>query len=271
MTILTTGWFSCGRLQLVRSKTALLLCFFSGMALVYLFYFYDNYTPVPPPALQEAVRIPQAVVLPKTKWDRVGWVKQLEPEWTPFVYSVDGDERYTLRTPKNVGREAMVYLSFIIDYYHSLPEVMAFTHSANKQWHNDFKGRKTVKIISALQIQAVKRKGYANLRCLWEPGCPTSLNPLSPTEIDIREQNERAHLPEIYMELFNVSRSEVPEHIGGVCCAQFAVTRERVQKRPREDYVRMREWALDARYTSFGVGWVFEQIWHIIFMEEAIQ
>lgn len=50
------------------------------MALAYLFYFYDNYTPVPPPAPQEAVKIPQAVVLPKTKWDRVGWVRQLEPE-----------------------------------------------------------------------------------------------------------------------------------------------------------------------------------------------
>ncbi|KAF3479439.1 UV excision repair protein [Arthroderma uncinatum] len=210
------------------------------------------------------------MVVPKTKWDRVGWVKKLEPNWVPFIYSVDNDLRYTLRTPKNVGREAMVYLTFIIDYYDSLPDIVAFTHSANRQWHNDVKGLKTVTVLSQLQIDAVKRKGYVNLRCLWEPGCPTSLNPLNPTEIDIQRQDERAKMPEIYMQLFNVTRNEVPEHIGGVCCAQFAVTRERIRARSREDYIRMRNWALEYDLTSFSIGWVFEQLWHIIFMEEAI-
>ncbi|KAK2845238.1 hypothetical protein FQN49_005917 [Arthroderma sp. PD_2] len=217
------------------------------------------------------MKIPRAVVVPKTKRDRVGWVRELEPNWVPFVYSVDNDPRYPLHTPKNVGREAMVYLSFIIDYYDSLPEVVAFTHSTNRQWHNDIKGLKTVNILTQLQVNSVKRKGYVNLRCKWEPGCPTSLNPLNPTEIDIREQNERAKLPEIYMDLFNVTRNNVPEHIGGVCCAQFAVTRERIRARPREDYIRMRNWALESGFTSFGIGWVFEQVWHVVFGEEAIQ
>ncbi|KAM5458313.1 hypothetical protein MaudCBS49596_000226 [Microsporum audouinii] len=270
MTILSTGRFNY-RLQLVRSKTILLVAFLFSLALVYLCYFYDDYSPVPPPVREDATKLSKAVVVPKTKWDRVGWVKKLEPEWVPFIYSVDNDARYTLRTPKNVGREAMVYLSFIIDYYDSLPEIVAFTHSTNKQWHNDFKGRKTVNILSHLRDDAVKKKGYVNLRCLWEPGCPTSVNPLNPTETDIREQGERAKMAEIYMELFNVTRTEVPVHIGGVCCAQFAVTRERIRQRPLDDYIRMRNWALGAEFTSFGVGWVFEQIWHIIFMEEAIQ
>lgn len=173
--------------------------------------------------------------------------------------------------PANRGREAMAYLTFIIDYYDALPEVTAFVHGNNTQWHNTIPGPLNSDVLPALQMDAVRSKGYVNLRCDLNPGCPTSVNPHNPTDTDIRKHDIRAYFVEVYMELFGVQqRKDVPQHIGGVCCAQFAVTRERIRQRPRGDYERMRNWMLNTELDSFGIGWVFEKIWHIVFLEDAI-
>lgn len=110
------------------------------------------------------------------------------------------------------------------------------------------------------------RKGYVNLRCSNEPGCPIDVNPLEPTQYDIERNDTRAFFADIYMELFDVGPSNIPAHIGGVCCAQFAVSRQRILERPKKDYERIRTWAMESNTTdSFGVGWVMEKVWHIIF------
>jgi hypothetical protein len=80
-----------------------------------------------------------------------------------------------------------------------------------------------------------------------------------------------AAFEEIYMGLFNVSSAEVPEVIAGVCCGQFVVSRERIRRREREEYVRMREWAMGIDWLDdLGVGSVFEMVWQVIFLEGAV-
>ncbi len=97
------------------------------------------------------------------------------------------------------------------------------------------------------------------------------MNPLEPTDIDIKGKDIRAYFADVYMELFNVPQSQVPAHVGNVCCGMFALSKERILARPREDYVRMRRWAMESNVTdSFGVGWVFEKVWHIIFGMDMI-
>jgi len=89
--------------------------------------------------------------------------------------------------------------------------------------------------------------------------------------LDIKNKDIRAKFADVYMHLFDVSRDKIPEHIGNVCCAQFAVSKERVLQRPKEDYSRMLDWAMHAKETdSFGIGWTFEKIWHIVFQMDAI-
>lgn len=165
----------------------------------------------------------------------------------------------------------MVYLTFIIDNYNSLPDTTAFVHASQAQWHNDVVGDRTTEVLSNLRIDTVQIKGYVNLRCHSYPGCPSSVFPKNPTEVDIRNNDTRAHFVEIYMDIFNVKEAEVPAAIGGVCCAQFAVSRKRILQRPKEDYVRMRDWILSTELDTFGVGWVFEMMWHIVFGEKAVQ
>ncbi|KAL9117786.1 MAG: hypothetical protein Q9187_005672 [Circinaria calcarea] len=223
----------------------------------------------------------------KTKREEIDWALKLAPEYVPtlrllepcltsvrwisYVYSADEEPGYSLRLPVNKGREAMAYLTFIIDNYDGLPESTVFVHASSVQWHNDIVGDKTANIFKDLRLDTIQRKGYVNLRCHLSPGCPFSVFPLSPSKTDIKVNDVRAYFADIYKELFSVTQEQVPEQIGSVCCAQFALSRDRIRNRPREDYVRMREWAIHTELDTVGVGWVFEMLWHIVFGEKPLQ
>ncbi|KAI1932436.1 hypothetical protein LOZ58_000836 [Ophidiomyces ophidiicola] len=252
-----------------RLRVVIVGCF---LALLLAFITIRNtwFPPPPLPIPPASEDIPRALVLAKTRWENVQWAHRLRPQWIPFVYSIDKEPGFPLRLPANRGREAMAYLTFIIDNYDTLPEITAFVHAKNYQWHNDGAGSRTATILKNLYMSTVERKGYVNLRCNPDPGCPTAISPFSPTAEDIRTGDVRAHFPEVYMALLNVSRKEVPKRIGSVCCAQFALSRDRIRLRLRDDYIRMREWALTADFDSQTIGWVFEMIWHIIFKEDAV-
>lgn len=76
------------------------------------------------------------------------------------------------------------------------------------------------------------------------------------------------------MDLLDVPISEVPREIGGVCCAQFALSRARIQQRPKSDYLRMLRWVNETSVPlmdSHGVGWVFETLWHVVFGMDGVQ
>ncbi|KAI6839675.1 hypothetical protein KC340_g3087 [Hortaea werneckii] len=225
-------------------------------------------------------RVEKALVMGKVAGEEVGWAHELRPDWTPYIYSasVPPEPGYPLTLPIQRGREAGVYLSFIVDHYPNFPAYTVFLHASDHHWHNDDAlGPSTPTTLANLRLDTVEREGYVNLRCNHNPGCPVSINPLSPTQTDIETGDPRSFFADMYQEVLNVTaREQVPEHLGVACCSQFAVTRARILARPWEDYVRMREWALrgsdyaDGRMNSYGVGWVFESLWHVIFGKEAV-
>jgi hypothetical protein len=171
------------------------------------------------------------------------------------------------------GREVSAYLSFVLEYYDELPAYSIFIHSNPDQWHNDLFGSKTSAVLKNLRREAVDALGYVNLRCEHNPGCPVHINPHNPTQIDIDNNDARANFPTIYKDIFG-DTAVVPDHIGGICCAQFAVSRERIRQRPKSDYVRMMNWVNDKSLpyvNDYGVGWVFETLWHVVFGMNGIQ
>jgi hypothetical protein len=213
------------------------------------------------------------IVMAKTRPEDVNWLLELYEDlpFRPFIYSVDSSVEPGCLAPRSRrGRETAPYLSYIIDNYDSLPEYSIFIHAKDEQWHNDI-GSKTADTLRSLRFQHINGTGFVNLRCSLSPGCPLGVNPLDPTEQDIRNKDTRAFFAEIYMELFEVPRERVPRHIGNVCCAQFAVTRARILQRPKSDYERMLRWADHTQEGDFGVGWVFEKLWDIIFGMDAIK
>lgn len=63
---------------------------------------------------------------------------------------------------------------------------------------------------------------------------------------------------------------QIPRRVGAACCAQFAVSRAQVLQRPREDYVRFRDWVTRTDKDSAASGRVMEFLWHFIFGKEAV-
>lgn len=54
----------------------------------------------------------------------------------------------------------------------------------------------------------------------------------------------------------------VPDAVGQSCCAQFAVSRDAVLRRPRSDYERFRRWLVETELDDAVSGRVFEYSWH---------
>ncbi|CAD0083320.1 unnamed protein product [Aureobasidium vineae] len=199
----------------------------------------------------------------KTRPENVNWLLDLHQDlpFRPFIYSVDSSVEPGCLAPRSGrGRETAAYLSYIIDDYDSLPGYSVFIYAKDEQWHKDVLGQKAPDTIKALRFQHINATDFVNLRCTLFPGCPLGLNPLDPPEQDIRNKDTRAFFAEIYMELFDVTREKVPKHIGNVCCAQFAVTRSRIMRRPKSDYERMLRWTDQTQQADFAVGWLFEKL-----------
>lgn len=58
--------------------------------------------------------------------------------------------------------------------------------------------------------------------------------------------------------------------MGAACCAQFAVSRNRVLERPLSDYEALRQWVVDTPLSDARSGRVLEFLWHVIFGMDAV-
>lgn len=192
-----------------------------------------------------------------------------DASWQHAIYHMD-DPKYILHPPRNVGREAMAYLTFLIDHYHNLPEIMVFVHPHLQgwpiAWHTDAPGYNNVDSIRALKLDYVREHGYVNMRCIGDPGCPAEIQPF---RNDTTRTAEIA-FSEAYIYFFGENISAVPAKVGTPCCSQFAISRDQAWKNSQSDYVRHRGWLLETRLDSDVSGRVMEYMWHIIFGKDPV-
>ena len=148
----------------------------------------------------------------------------------------------------------------MIDNYDRLPNVIVFIHSLQYQWHNDDPNKDGATVLARLQLPYVMSQGFINLRCAWVIGCPGEIlinHPRigHPTEAVFRDA---------YRELFpeKVIRNEIPEVVGVACCAQMAVTSDKVRELPRSEYVRIRGWLINTALNDATSGRIMEYSWH---------
>ncbi|KAJ2901747.1 Thioredoxin-like protein AAED1 [Zalerion maritima] len=228
------------------------------------------------------------LVIASMKHENTSWVPYFFPSsssssssspsssWGTNVYVVD-DSNATLTVPLNKGREAMVILTYLIDRYDSLPEVIIFHHAERFQWHIDHPDYDSLALLRTFNTTYTLAAGYVNLRCSWTLGCPVEIRPLAAEEaylasVEAARKEYTSSPPEAktkdiyagaWRELF--PGLPVPELVGVGCCSQFAVSREAVLSRPREDYARYREWLMDTELGDALSGRVLEYAWHVIF------
>ncbi|KAF8246496.1 hypothetical protein K440DRAFT_553315 [Wilcoxina mikolae CBS 423.85] len=211
------------------------------------------------------------LVLPCTPNDDISWLSTL-PQWlnlTPKVYHVpltnsSAPPPGTLTVPKNKGNEVMTYLTYILEHYSDLPDLIVFIHASVSTWHNnDLHIFTTPLMLRELNYRRAKQRGYMNLRCHWSPGCPGWIKPLTGIYNEIK--GEEFYLGQVFKYLF--PGVAIPEVFGATCCAQFVVTRERIRANSLEEYKRWRDWLMTTELPDKYSGRVMEYLWHYIFSD----
>jgi hypothetical protein len=206
------------------------------------------------------------LVISKTKDENINWILEKMPEQETAVYVAD-DPTAPLHPPKNKGHEVMNYLSWIIDNYENLPDVAIFMHAHQLAWHNDdLLGNDASLLVTRLSRQRVWREGFVNMRCSWNPGCPDWMHPGETEKNDFKQ--EEVLLAKSWSELFPLD--EVPSVLAQPCCAQFALSRERIQAKPFAQYVWYRDWLFNTKIPDALSGRVWEYVWQFVFTGEFI-
>ncbi|KAF2000554.1 hypothetical protein P154DRAFT_491705 [Amniculicola lignicola CBS 123094] len=205
------------------------------------------------------------MVLPKTEKEDISWMERELPNVPLMVYEVDNPNAVN-KVPKNKGREAMVYLTYIIDHYDSLPDTVFFVHAHRHAWHNNqLMGLDTAQMVQRLNHARVVRQGYMNVRCHHEPGCPDWIHMDRPGgDFDFFHKPEEIYWRKSIWEEIHPG-APLPPTLSGICCAQFVVSRERIRQIPLARFQHYRKWLLETQMDDQFSGRIFEYIWHYIF------
>jgi hypothetical protein len=176
--------------------------------------------------------------------------------------------------PMNKGNEAMVYLSYLIDNYDDLPEVMIFMHAGRTSWHNNAILRFNSELmVKGLRRSFVRDHGFSNLRCDESFRCTYPFKATAqgyPAYILTREAPDRGSLESQYKKFREIwdalfPGQPIPEAMGCVPGAQFALTRRIARGVPLDRLKALRQWIIDAELSPSQAGAVFERTWHMIF------
>ncbi|KAJ5463303.1 hypothetical protein N7475_008247 [Penicillium sp. IBT 31633x] len=218
-------------------------------------------TPRPP-----GYKYSKVLVVTRTKEEDTNWIAEELPDWDHAIYVAD-DPKAPLHPPKNKGHEVMIYLTYIVDHYDRLPDVAVFMHSHQFAWHNDnlFAGD-AAQLLRRLNLNRVIREGYMNTRCGFGPGCPAWMHPGAVEEDESKQ--EEIMLARAWGELF--PDQKIPSVLAQPCCAQFALSRDRIRSIPRARFVFYRDWLLSTDLSDYITGRIWEYLWQYIFTGEAV-
>lgn len=215
----------------------------------------------------------RALVVVARSHDVVQWMDKVHSDWIQYTYLVseDTNPNKTLHVPANFGNEAMRYLSFLIDRYDSLPDIIAFRYGHENSWHQRFNAADEV---NNLNLTTVRLRRYQNFKC--EVPCNQHIY-LAETQRngdDKKLISTRSDAPvdaAIYEHWKSWFGDPMPEDVAAACCAQFVVTKEAVYRWPKEKYIFWRQWLLVTSLGDHHSGMVFERLWHVIFGMPPVQ
>lgn len=188
------------------------------------------------------------------------------------VYVVD-DPKAPLHLKQNKGREAMVYLRYILDYYDQLDDVTLFFHPHRDAWHNNviFK-RDAAIMINQLNRSYVQEAGYVNARCELYPGCTNrepgwiKFNITYEEHLEHWERGADLFKPELWDQIF--PGAKYPEYLSQPCCSQFAASRELIQSNSRATYQRVHDWLGTSETIDQYTGRIMEYVWQYLFLKQ---
>ena len=218
------------------------------------------------PSKKQESEYTRTLVIPRMKDDDIAWIVKELPDVNVTVY-VANDPSALLHSPKNKGHEVMVYLTYIIDHYDKLPDVVVFMHAHRWTHHNnEVLGHDAPQMIRRFSNAHVVRQGYVNMRCHWSPGCPEWLHPGS--EAEVLGKQEEAVLVESWAELF--PSDPLPKTLAQPCCAQFALSKQRIHSIPLSQFTFFRDWILKTPLSDYISGRIWEYSWQYLFTSQGV-
>lgn len=208
----------------------------------------------------------RVMIIPRLQSDNISWVSDELSDVDTVVY-VANDPLAELHPPKNKGHEVMIYLSYIINHYDALPDILIFMHAHRWTHHNNpILDYDAAEMVRKLNSDYVTTEGYVNMRCHWSPGCPEWLHPGDPRES--LERQEEVVLSKCWSELFPLD--PLPIALGQACCAQFALSKERVLSIPLGRFVFYRDWITKTPLSDYISGRIWEYSWQFLFTGRSI-
>lgn len=189
------------------------------------------------------------------------WIAEDSLGVTLSAYIVNGPTALK-HPPLNKGNEVMTYLTYIIDHYNELPEIVIFMHSHRWAIHNnELLDYDAAQMIQMLRSDFVIKEGYINMRCDLRPGCPEWL--YSNNSKESLKKQEEAVLSKSWSELFPFD--PMPPFLGQPCCGQFALSRERILSIPLSQFIFYRDWILTTPLSNYISGRIWEYSWQFVF------
>jgi hypothetical protein len=189
-------------------------------------------------------------VVVASKRENTLWTKRLK---YPAIVYKPNVTNYPYTTTYDKGFEACMYLAFIIDNYHQLPEYTIFTHGHQSSWHSP----DLVELINRLDVT---RFQYVNFNVNYF--CTVSES----TKV---KAHHRRSLEDFNREVMSFLTPTPPTEYSTYCCAQFLVHRDRIRSRPLEFYLHADQWLQQTNYSSPVSGRLFEYVWGFIFTNES--
>lgn len=195
--------------------------------------------------------------------------------WEVYRYVSDVPDVDDLAVANPNGREALPYLTYITDNYANLPEVVLFTHGHYQSWHQP---EPLVDKIMALNLTAVQKEDYVNLRCQASHGCTedSMFYIKNPRGGDVRGGN---YIRLIWQELMQDEVGPIADVIARPCCAQFAVNKQAILRHSLNFWNSLRS-PLETRKpgdegwrgkSDYDVGLKYEMFWHVLMGKDPMQ
>lgn len=207
------------------------------------------------------------LVIATTHNDDISWTSRLRIPNLNIIRYVSDNPLAKYHPPVAKGREALMYFTYLHDFYDGLPDVSIFIHPHETAWHVDGALRGSMLFsLSRLDFNQVLVRHYVNLRVSWENACPDWIN--TTKRVDESSKKEEPFMRDAFAANFGPD-VQAPEILAGPCCSQFAVTRDAVHRRPRSQYKRSMDWLIETDWSDYIVGRTWEHMWPWLFREKA--
>ena len=168
----------------------------------------------------------RAVVLASVE-DEVAWALQQVADLCiiPYAHLDNSTRSRAFEAVPNRGREASVYLRFIIDHYDNLPDATLFLHGHySPGWHST----NIAEIVRHLRWELP----YANVNYNPDGGTWVTLEDQEGTGLRKLYNDVRDVWPELFAAVSGVPSLPAGGVLSQHCCAQFLLSRDNIRRHP---------------------------------------